>query len=162
MAKTAVYPGSFDPVTNGHLDVIKRAAKVFDHLTVAVLINDNKKSLFTTEERIDILKNSIKGIDNISFDSFSGLLTEYCKEKKLSTIVRGLRAVSDFEYEMQMAQMNRQLYDGVETVFLTTSEKFSFLSSSLVKEVAKFNGKIDAFVPDYAIMKIKEKMSRGE
>lgn len=162
MAKTAVYPGSFDPVTNGHIDVIKRAAKVFDHLTVAVLINDNKKSLFTLEERMDILKNSIEGIDNISFDSFSGLLTDYCKEKKLSAIVRGLRAVSDFEYEMQMAQMNRQLYDGVETVFLTTSENFSYLSSSIVKEVAKFNGNIDAFVPDYAIMKIKEKMNRGE
>ncbi len=162
MAKTAVYPGSFDPVTNGHIDVIKRAAKVFDHLTVAVLINDNKKSLFTLEERMDILKNSIEGIDNISFDSFSGLLTDYCKEKNLSAIVRGLRAVSDFEYEMQMAQMNRQLYDGVETVFLTTSEKFSFLSSSLVKEVARFNGNIDAFVPGYAIMKIKEKMNRGE
>lgn len=162
MAKTAVYPGSFDPVTNGHIDVIQRAAKVFDHLTVAVLINDKKKSLFTLEERIDILKNSIKGIDNISFDSFSGLLTDYCKEKNLSAIVRGLRAVSDFEFEMQMAQMNRQLYDGVETVFLTTSENFSYLSSSIVKEVAKFNGNIDAFVPDYAIMKIKEKMSRGE
>lgn len=162
MAKTAVYPGSFDPVTNGHIDVIQRAAKVFDHLTVAVLINDNKKSLFTLEERIDILKNSITGIDNISFDSFSGLLTDYCKEKNLSAIVRGLRAVSDFEFEMQMAQMNRQLYDGVETVFLTTSENFSYLSSSIVKEVAKFNGNIDAFVPDYAIMKIKEKMSRGE
>ncbi len=162
MAKIAVYPGSFDPITNGHIDVIKRAAKAFDHLIVAVLVNDSKKSLFTLEERLDILKHSIKDVDNVSFDSFSGLLVDYCKEKQLSAIVRGLRAISDFEFEMQMAQMNRQLYDETETVFFTTSEKYSYLSSSLVKEVVKFGGKIDGLVPDYVIMKIKQKLSREE
>ena len=160
MAKIAVYPGSFDPITNGHIDVIKRASKVFDHLIVAVLVNDSKKSMFTLDERLDILKHSIDNLDNVSFDSFSGLLVDYCKEKQLSAIVRGLRAISDFEFELQMAQMNRQLYDETETVFFTTSEQYSYLSSSLVKEVAKFGGKIDGLIPDYAIMKIKEKMNR--
>ena len=159
MAKIAVYPGSFDPITNGHIDVIKRASKVFDHLIVAVLVNDSKKSMFTLDERLDIL---IDNLDNVSFDSFSGLLVDYCKEKQLSAIVRGLRAISDFEFELQMAQMNRQLYDETETVFFTTSEQYSYLSSSLVKEVAKFGGKIDGLIPDYAIMKMKQKLSRGE
>lgn len=162
MAKIAVYPGSFDPITNGHIDVIKRASKVFDYLIVAVLVNDSKKSMFTLDERLDILKHSIENLDNVSFDSFSGLLVDYCKEKKLSAIVRGLRAISDFEFELQMAQMNRQLYDETETVFFTTSEQYSYLSSSLVKEVAKFGGKIDGLIPDYAIMKMKQKLSRGE
>ena len=162
MAKIAVYPGSFDPITNGHIDVIKRASKVFDHLIVAVLVNDSKKSMFTLDERLDILKHSIDNLDNVSFDSFSGLLVDYCKEKQLSAIVRGLRAISDFEFELQMAPMNRQLYDETETVFFTTSEQYSYLSSSLVKEVAKFGGKIDGLIPDYAIMKMKQKLSRGE
>ncbi|CBH21959.1 pantetheine-phosphate adenylyltransferase [Acetoanaerobium sticklandii] len=162
MAKIAVYPGSFDPITNGHIDVIKRASKVFDHLIVAVLVNDSKKSMFTLDERLDILKHSIDNLDNVSFDSFSGLLVDYCKEKQLSAIVRGLRAISDFEFELQMAQMNRQLYDETETVFFTTSEQYSYLSSSLVKEVAKFGGKIDGLIPDYAIIKMKQKLSRGE
>ena len=162
MAKIAVYPGRFDPITNGHIDVIKRASKVFDHLIVAVLVNDSKKSMFTLDERLDILKHSIDNLDNVSFDSFSGLLVDYCKEKQLSAIVRGLRAISDFEFELQMAQMNRQLYDETETVFFTTSEQYSYLSSSLVKEVAKFGGKIDGLIPDYAIMKMKQKLSRGE
>ena len=162
MAKIAVYPGSFDPITNGHIDVINRASKVFDHLIVAVLVNDSKKSMFTLDERLDILKHSIDNLDNVSFDSFSGLLVDYCKEKQLSAIVRGLRAISDFEFELQMAQMNRQLYDETETVFFTTSEQYSYLSSSLVKEVAKFGGKIDGLIPDYAIMKMKQKLSRGE
>ena len=162
MAKIAVYPGSFDPITNGHIDVIKRASKVFDHLIVAVLVNDSKKSMITLDERLDILKHSIDNLDNVSFDSFSGLLVDYCKEKQLSAIVRGLRAISDFEFELQMAQMNRQLYDETETVFFTTSEQYSYLSSSLVKEVAKFGGKIDGLIPDYAIMKMKQKLSRGE
>ena len=162
MAKIAVYPGSFDPITNGHIDVIKRASKVFDHLIVAVLVNDSKKSMFTLDERLDILKHSIENLDNVSFDSFSGLLVDYCKEKQLSAIVRGLRAISDFEFELQMAQMNRQLYDETETVFFTTSEQYSYLISSLVKEVAKFGGKIDGLIPDYAIMKMKQKLSRGE
>ena len=162
MAKIAVYPGRFDPITNGHIDVIKRASKVFDHLIVAVLVNDSKESMFTLDERLDILKHSIDNLDNVSFDSFSGLLVDYCKEKQLSAIVRGLRAISDFEFELQMAQMNRQLYDETETVFFTTSEQYSYLSSSLVKEVAKFGGKIDGLIPDYAIMKMKQKLSRGE
>ena len=117
--------------------------------------------MFTLDERLDILKHSIENLDNVSFDSFSGLLVDYCKEKQLSAIVRGLRAISDFEFELQMAQMNRQLYDETETVFFTTSEQYSYLSSSLVKEVAKFGGKIDGLIPDYAIMKMKQKLSRG-
>ena len=135
---------------------------VFDHLIVAGLVNDSKNSMFTLDERLDILKHSIDNLDNVSFDSFSGLLVDYCKEKQLSAIVRGLRAISDFEFELQMAQMNRQLYDETETVFFTTSEQYSYLSSSLVKEVAKFGGKIDGLIPDYAIMKMKQKLSRGE
>lgn len=161
LGKIAVYPGSFDPVTNGHIDVIKRASKVFDHLIVAVLVNDRKKSMFTLEERIDILEQSVQGLDNISFDSFSGLLVDYCDDKNIDAIVRGLRAVSDFEFEMQMAQMNRKLSEKVETVFLTTSAEHSYLSSSIVKEVARFDGKIEGLVPDYAIIKMKEKL-RGE
>lgn len=161
MGKLAVYPGSFDPVTNGHIDVIKRASKAFDHLVVAVLVNDRKKSMFTLEERMDILKNSIKNLDNVSFDSFSGLLVDYCEQKGIDAIVRGLRAVSDFEFEMQMAQMNRKLNEKVETVFLTTSAEHSYLSSSIVKEVARFDGKIEGLVPEYAIIKMKEKL-RGE
>lgn len=161
MNKIAVYPGSFDPVTFGHLDVIQRAAKVFDHLTVAVLINENKKSLFTVEERLDILRNEISGMKNVSCSSFSGLLVHYCQQNHVTAIVRGLRAISDFEFEMQMAQMNRKLYDEVETVFFTTKAEHSYISSSLVKEVAKFGGNIDSLIPEYAIMKVQEKLRRG-
>ncbi len=162
MNKIAVYPGSFDPVTNGHLDIITRASKLFDKLIVGVLYNPNKKSLFTFEERVDILKESVKDLPNVEIDSFSGLLVDYCNEKKVSSIIRGLRAVSDFEYELQMAQMNRQLNPEVETVILTTSTKYSFLSSSLVKEVANFKGDVSNLVPDIVMKEIEKKLHRGE
>ncbi|SHJ58663.1 pantetheine-phosphate adenylyltransferase [Tepidibacter formicigenes] len=158
MKKVAVYPGSFDPVTNGHLDIIKRASKLFDKLIVAVLYNPNKKSLFTFEERVTLLKEVVKDLDNVEVDSFSGLLIDYCNEKNVNAIIRGLRAVSDFEYELQMAQMNRQLNSKVETVILTTSTKYSFISSSLIKEVAKFKGDISDLVPDIVLSKLKERL----
>lgn len=162
MTKIAVYPGSFDPVTNGHIDVIKRASKVFDHLVVAVLINEKKKSMFTVEERMDILRHSVQGIGNVSCDSFSGLLVNYCERNNITAIVRGLRAISDFEFEMQMAQMNRKLYDKVETIFFTTNAEHSYISSSIVKEVARFDGDIRELIPTYAITKITEKLSKEE
>lgn len=161
MNKIAVYPGSFDPITYGHLDVIQRAAKVFDHLTVAVLINENKKSLFSVEERLEIIQKEISGMKNVSCSSFSGLLVHYCRENRVTAIVRGLRAISDFEFEMQMAQMNRKLYEEVETVFFTTKAEHSYISSSLVKEVARFGGNINSLIPEYAIIKVKEKLREG-
>lgn len=162
LSKIAVYPGSFDPVTYGHIDVIQRASKVFDYLVVAVLINENKKSMFTVEERLEILKESVRGIENVSCDSFTGLLVNYCEQNNITAIVRGLRAISDFEFEMQMAQMNRKLYEKAETVFFTTKAEHSYISSSLVKEVAKFGGKIDELIPKCAIIKLKEKLGEGD
>ncbi|SHH09432.1 pantetheine-phosphate adenylyltransferase [Tepidibacter thalassicus] len=162
MKKIAVYPGSFDPVTNGHLDIIKRASKLFDKLIVAVLYNPNKKSLFTFEERVELLKEAVKDLDNVEVDSFSGLLIDYCNEKKVNAIIRGLRAVSDFEYELQMAQMNRQLNPEIETVILTTSTKYSFISSSLIKEVARFKGDISNLVPDVVLRKLNKILCGGD
>lgn len=162
MEKIAVYPGSFDPVTNGHLDIIKRASRIFDKLIVGVLHNPNKKSLFTFSERVEILKNVVSEFDNVQVDSFSGLLIDYCVENKVSAIIRGLRAVSDFEYELQMAQMNRQLNPQIETVILTTGTKYSFLSSSLIKEVARFNGNVSELVPDIVLEKLHTKLNEGE
>ncbi len=142
-----VYPGSFDPVTNGHLDIIERCSKKFEKVIVAVLNNPSKKPMFTVEERVELLRAVTKGYENVEVDSFSGLLVEYVKKKNVSFIIKGLRAVSDFEYEMQMAMMNRALDNSVETLFLMTNSKYSFLSSSLVKEVAKLNGDISDIVP---------------
>lgn len=155
--KTAIYPGSFDPVTNGHLDIIKRASKTVDKVVVAVLYNSNKNPLFTIEERISLLKQVTMDIDNIEIDSFSGLLVDYVKDKNIDMIIKGLRAVSDFEYEFQMALMNRKLNPDVETVFMMTSSKYSYLSSSLVKEVYKFGGCIKGLVPDLVIEEMKKK-----
>ena len=146
--KTAVYPGSFDPVTNGHLDIIERAAKLFDKLIVAVLINSNKTPLFTVEKRLEFLKESCKGFENVEIESFEGLLIEFMKKKNANVIVKGLRAVSDFEYEFQMALMNSKLNPEIETVFMMTSNKYSYLSSSLIKEVAKFGGCVKGLIPE--------------
>lgn len=162
MAKTAVYPGSFDPITKGHLDIIKRGAKLFDKLIVAVLNNSQKKSMFTFEERINMLEEITSDMENVEIDAFSGLLIDYCKEKRVNAIVRGLRAISDFEYELQMAQMNRQLNEDIETIFLTTSTQYSFLSSTLVKEVASFDGDISGFVPPTVLSKLKKKLKGDE
>jgi len=146
--KIAVCPGSFDPVTNGHLDIIERSGALFDKVIVAVLNNPNKKSLFSVEERVEMLRKSCSFMKNVEVDSFSGLLIEYAKRKNASVLVKGLRAVSDFEYELQMALMNKKLSPEIETVFIMTSSKYSYLSSSIVKEVARFGGCIKGLVPD--------------
>lgn len=158
MSKIAVYPGSFDPITKGHLDIIERGSKLFDKLIVAVLKNQSKKSMFTIDERVDMLKLITNDMPNVEVDMFSGLLVDYCKDKEVNAIIRGLRAISDFEYELQMAQMNRQLNQEVETIFLTTSTQYSFLSSSLVKEVASLNGDIGEFVPDIVLNELNKKL----
>ena len=139
--KRAIYPGSFDPMTFGHLDVIKRAARMFDELTVSVLDNTAKSPLFSTDERVKILTEATGGLKNVKIDSFNGLLVDYCREQGVHVIIRGLRAITDFEYELQTAQTNRKLSnDDVDTVFLTTSLAYSYLSSSSVKEIAAFDG----------------------
>ncbi len=144
---SCIYPGSFDPVTNGHLDIIKRAACIFDNVVVAVLHNQNKKAFFSVEERIDLLKKTTSDFSNIQIDSFSGLLIDYVKSKDIDVIIKGLRAVSDFEYEFQMALMNKKLSPRVETMFMMTSSKYSYISSSIIKEVAILNGCINGLVP---------------
>lgn len=153
----AVYPGSFDPCTNGHLDIITRAAGMFEKVIVAPLINDKKHPIFTLEERVEMLKCVTSHIPNVEIVSFSGLLADFMRENGYSIIVKGLRAVSDFEYEFQMALTNRALYDKIETVFIPSSSEFMFLSSSVVKEVAKYNGELDALVPKELVPLIKRR-----
>ncbi len=156
--KAAIYPGSFDPVTYGHLDIIKRSAEIFDELTVSVLNNKAKSPLFSVEERVKILKEATKDIPNVKVESFTGLLIDYAREKDIHVSVRGLRAVTDFEYELQIAQTNRQLSGGMlDTMFLTTSLEYAYLSSSSVKEIASFNGDISQCVPDFVAKLIYEK-----
>jgi pantetheine-phosphate adenylyltransferase len=145
--KTAIYPGSFDPVTYGHIDVIERAAKLFDKLIVLVSINPVKPACFTADERIDLLKRSLKSADNIEFDSTSGLFVDYFKKRNADVIVKGLRAMTDFEYEFQMALINKDMCHNAETVFLSANVASMFLSSSAVKQIAMFGGDISAFVP---------------
>ncbi|MBO5241207.1 MAG: pantetheine-phosphate adenylyltransferase [Lachnospiraceae bacterium] len=146
----AIYPGSFDPMTCGHLDVIRRSASIFDELTVSVLNNVNKSALFSVEERVNILKEATKDLPNVKVESFSGLLIDYAKEKKIHVVVRGLRAITDFEYELQIAQTNRKLSgDVLDTMFLTTSLEYAYLSSSTVKEIASFGGDISECVPKF-------------
>ena len=154
-----VYPGSFDPVTNGHLDIIQRCSKKFDKLIVAILNNPSKKTMFTVDERIELLKKVTSEYGNVEVDTFTGLLIDYVKMKNADMLVRGLRAVSDFEYEMQMALMNKNLDETVETCFLISSNQYSFLSSSLVKEVAIFKGDISHLVPDEIENAISKKLN---
>lgn len=156
----AVVPGSFDPVTKGHLDIIKRAADVFDVVYVAVLNNSSKSPLFTVEERMDLIREVTKELPNIVVESSSGLLIEYCQQKKAQAIVRGLRAVSDFEYEMQITSMNRVLDENIETFFIMTKNQYSFLSSSIVKEVAKYGGNVSELVPCEVEKALKAKFDR--
>jgi len=152
----AVCPGTFDPITNGHLDIIKRALRVFDSIIIAVGENPNKKALFTTDERKDMVKQAVKNL-NVEVDSFSGLLVNYLKKKNLKTIIRSLRAVSDFDYEFQMTITNRELDNNVDTVFLMTDKEYFYLNSGLVKDIAKHNGSLSKLVPGFVEKKLKEK-----
>jgi pantetheine-phosphate adenylyltransferase len=156
----AIYPGSFDPVTNGHLDLIARAAKIFDHLVVAILRNSSKNPLFTVEERVAMLSEGIAEFSNVSVSTFDGLLVDYAREQRAHAVVRGIRAISDYEYEFQMALMNRRLSPDVETIFLMPDAKYSFVSSRLVKEVFRLGGSVDGLVPRFVIERMKDK-SRG-
>ncbi|MBS1515104.1 MAG: pantetheine-phosphate adenylyltransferase [Bacteroidetes bacterium] len=157
---TAIYPGTFDPVTNGHLDIIERASKLFDNVIITIAVNSNKKPLFTENERVDMIKNVTKKFKNVSVDFFDGLLVSYAKKKKASVIIRGLRAISDFDYEFQIALTNRKLVPEVNTIFLMPSEKYSFLNSSLVRELASYNANLKEFVPEYVHRKLKEKYTK--
>ena len=157
MTKKIVYPGSFDPVTNGHLDIVERAAKIFDEVIVSVFYNPNKEPVFTMDERVEMLKKSTKDLHNVKVDSFSGLTTKYVHSIGGEAILRGLRAVSDFEGEFQMASMNKHLDQEIETIFLMTDTKYAFLSSSVIKEAAYFNGNIRELVPDFVYQKLRNK-----
>jgi pantetheine-phosphate adenylyltransferase len=155
--RRAVCPGSFDPVTNGHLDIVGRSAAIYDEVVVAVLVNDGKRGLFDIPERIQLLREVCAPWPNVVVDSFHGLLVHFCREKGIPVIVKGLRAVSDFDYELQMAQMNHRLA-GVETLFMATNPLYSFLSSSLVKEVAKYGGDVSGLVPDAVVRRLAERL----
>src|SRR5438876_4626606 len=145
--KRAIYPGSFDPITNGHLDVIERARKLFDEVTVAVAHHDEKQALFTLQERLDLLEETAGKIGNVKIAQFEGLLVEFATAQKANAVIRGLRAVSDFEFEFQMALMNRKLEAGVETIFLMPKEEYTYLSSRIIKEIARLGGDVPSFVP---------------
>jgi pantetheine-phosphate adenylyltransferase len=154
--RRAVCPGSFDPVTRGHLDIIDRSARLFDEVIIAVLVNQNKQGLFAVEERIEILREVTKGLPNVRVESFRGLLVDYCRDNDAQVVVKGIRAVSDFDYELQMAQMNIGL-SGVETLFMPTNPLYSFVASSLVKEIAKWGGDVSSFVPELVERRLLEK-----
>ena len=157
MRRVAIYPGSFDPVTNGHLDILGRGLKLFDKVIVAILHNTEKKSLFSVEERMEMRETSIKKFSNVEIDTFDGLLVDYAKKRNAHAILRGMRAVSDFEYEFQLALMNRRLRRDVQTVFLMTGLRWIFTSSSIIKEAARFGGNINGMVPSIVKQKLKEK-----
>jgi len=156
--RRAVCPGSFDPVTNGHIDIVSRASTLFDEVTVAVGVNKSKNRLFTVEERIDMLAEACRDYGNVKIDTFQGLLVDFCKDRGIHAIVKGLRAVSDFDYELQMAQMNSSLVD-VETVFIPTTPEYSFLASSLVKEVARFGGDVSSLVPAHVLARLTARLA---
>jgi pantetheine-phosphate adenylyltransferase len=155
--KTVVYPGTFDPITNGHIDLAERASKLFDHVVVAIAASLKKKPLFSLDERISLAQEALSHIDNIEVCGFDCLLVDFVKEKNSAGLIRGLRAVSDFEYEFQLANMNRALAPNLESIFLTPSEKFSYLSSSLIREIASLNGDVSQFVPSVVEKALKEK-----
>ncbi|AKI96829.1 pantetheine-phosphate adenylyltransferase [Kosmotoga pacifica] len=156
--KRAVYPGSFDPITYGHIDILNRAAKIFDEVIVLVMNNINKKYFFSFEERFDMVKEAIKAYENVKVETYDGLLVEYTRKREISVLVRGLRAVSDFEYELQMAHMNKSMCPNLETVFLMTDSKYSFISSTVVREVARFGGDVSPWVPKYVIEAFKRRL----
>jgi pantetheine-phosphate adenylyltransferase len=158
--RRAVYPGSFDPVTNGHLDVVERAARLFDEVLIAVARNEAKSALFSTEERVKLLEQVTKHLPNVKVTHFSGLLVDFARENQIHAIVRGLRAISDFEFEFQMALMNRKLDSGIETIFLMPKEEYTYLSSRMVKEIARLGGNVEAFVPESIACALREKCSQ--
>jgi pantetheine-phosphate adenylyltransferase len=158
--KRAVYPGSFDPITNGHLDIIKRASEIFDEVIVGALVNPDKKGLFDIAERVNLIEKSTSNISNVKVESFTGLLIDFMKKTDSKIIVKGLRAISDFEYEFQMAMLNNKLDSNIETVFLMTSEKNSYISSSSIKQIAMFGGSITDFVPEIIVNDILDKFKK--
>ena len=160
LMRRAIYPGSFDPVTNGHLDVIERARKLFDEVIVAVAHNDEKQPLFTFQERLDLLQQTVGKIDNVRISQFGGLLVEFAVEQKAVAVIRGLRAVSDFEFEFQMALMNRKLESAVETIFLMPKEEYTYLSSRIIKEMARLGGDVSSFVPAGVARALGKKFTR--
>jgi pantetheine-phosphate adenylyltransferase len=157
----ALYPGSFDPITNGHLDLIERASKLCDHLIIGVLSNEDKQPLFTVEERKQMLREVVCGYPSVEVDSFNGLLVEYARQKRATLIVRGIRAISDYEYELQMALMNRRLCPSIETVFLMAGEAYSFISSRLVKQVISLGGNISGLVPPSVEVRLRDRFLNG-
>jgi pantetheine-phosphate adenylyltransferase len=158
--RRVVCPGSFDPVTNGHLDIISRAAQLYDEVVVAVAQNPSKTTLFTADERVELIREAMKQLDNVRVDRFEGLTVDFCRDNDISAIVKGLRAVSDFDYEMQMAQMNYN-QAGVETLFMTTNPLYAFLSSSLVKDFAKFGGDVSGLVPPTVLDRLTSRLSEA-
>ena len=159
MKPTAVYPGTFDPVTNGHLDLVERGRRHFDRLVISILSNEDKEPVFTVEERVALIEEAIEPWDNVSVESFDGLLVDYARRIGASVILRGLRAISDFEYELQMAMMNRRLAPELETVFLTPSEAYSYVSSRLVREVARLGGNVDGLVPPNVALALERRLT---
>jgi pantetheine-phosphate adenylyltransferase len=159
--RTALYPGSFDPLTNGHIDIIERAAKLFDHVIVAVARNDGKQPLFSLKQRLQLVQRALKGLPNAEADSFDGLLVDYAEKRSVQAIIRGLRAVSDFEFEFQLALMNRKLNGRVETIFMMPRETYTFLSSRIVKEIARLGGNVESFVPDHVRLALARKFAKG-
>jgi pantetheine-phosphate adenylyltransferase len=159
MDKTAVYPGSFDPITNGHVDIIERAAHVFDHVIVAVAHNPEKRALFTVAERMEMIAEACQHLPNVSVEQFEGLTADFVRQRKATVLVRGLRAVSDFEFELQMALMNKKLNPELETMFMMTSVEWLFLSSSVVREIARFGGCVEGMVPPRVAGKLREKFA---
>jgi pantetheine-phosphate adenylyltransferase len=162
MTRIAIYPGSFDPVTNGHLDIVKRGLKLFDKIIVTILYNPGKETLFSVEERLGMLRESIKSLSHIEIDRYDGLLVDYAAKRKAQAILRGMRAVSDFEYEFQMALMNRRLNREIQTVFLMTGLRWIFTSSSIIKEAARFGGNIEGMVPPNVLEKLKTKFGQKQ
>jgi pantetheine-phosphate adenylyltransferase len=156
--RTAIYPGSFDPLTNGHLDVIQRAAKLFDRVIVAVAQNDSKRPLFTLAERLALVRTAVKHLSNVKADTFDGLLIEYVARQKAQAVVRGLRAVSDFEFEFQLALMNRKLDENIEAIFMMPKDTYTFLSSRIVKEIARLGGDVSPFVPPHVKTALAKKL----
>jgi pantetheine-phosphate adenylyltransferase len=160
--RTAIYPGSFDPLTNGHLDVIQRATKLFDRVVVAVAKSESKNPLFTLEERVEIVTRAISHLPTVEADSFDGLLVEYVERRKAQAVVRGLRAVSDFEFEFQLALMNRKLNERIETIFMMPKDTYTFLSSRIVKEIARLGGDVGAFVPAHVRTALADKLLHAQ